>query len=64
MDEKQDLETDEMWSDIDRVESKITPRLRAEEVGVIMALDGMRRLGRGERIATYHTGTAHIRAIF
>ena len=45
MDEKHDLETEEMWSDIESVESKMTPRLRAEEVGVMMTLDGMRRLG-------------------
>jgi len=45
VDRKQDLETKEMWSDIEKVESKMTPRLRAEEVGVMMALDGMRRLG-------------------
>ena len=38
MDKKQDLETEEMWSDIDSVESKITPRLRAEEVGIIWHL--------------------------
>jgi len=31
--------------DIERVESEITPRLRADEVGVMMALDGMRKLG-------------------
>ena len=36
MDEKHDLETEEMWSDIESVESKMTPRLRAEEVGVMM----------------------------
>jgi len=35
MDWKQDLETEEMWSDIERVEPKMTPRLRAHEVGVI-----------------------------
>jgi len=29
----------------ERVESKMTPRFRAEEVGVMMALDGMRRVG-------------------
>jgi len=28
-----------MWSDIDRVESKMTPKLRAEEFGVTTALD-------------------------
>jgi len=28
-----------------RVESKMTPRLRAEEVGVMIALDGMIKLG-------------------
>ena len=41
---KQDLETEEMWSDIESVESKIAPRLYAEEVGAMMALDGMIRL--------------------
>jgi hypothetical protein len=34
MDKKQDLETEEMRSDIDSVESKMTTRLHAEEVGV------------------------------
>jgi len=42
MDKKQDLETEQMWSAKERVEPKMTPRLRAEEVGVTMALDGMR----------------------
>ena len=41
MDRKQDLETEEIWSDIESEESKMTPKLRAEGVGVMMALDGM-----------------------
>ena len=31
---------------MESVESKMTPRLRAEGVGVMMAFDGMRRLVR------------------
>jgi len=34
-----------MWSDRVHAESKMPFKLRAEEVGVMMALDGMRRLG-------------------
>ena len=45
MDKIQDLETEKMRSDIYSVESTITPRIRAEEVGVILVLDGIRRLG-------------------
>src|SRR5664279_4211918 len=33
------------WSDIDRVESKMTPRLRAVEVGVIEMFEGIARIG-------------------
>ena len=47
MNKKQDLETEEMRSDIESVESQMAPRLRAEGVVVMMALDGMRRLGSG-----------------
>jgi hypothetical protein len=35
----------EIWSDIDSVESKITPRLRAVEVGEIETFEGMSRIG-------------------
>jgi len=42
VDRKQDLETEEMGSDIETVELKTTPKLRPEEVGVRMALDDMR----------------------
>ena len=45
MDMKQDSRTEDMSSDIDSVESRITTRLHAEEVGAILKLDGMRRLG-------------------
>ena len=34
-----------MWSDIDSVESKMTPRLRAVEVGVIDTFEGIARIG-------------------
>lgn len=43
--EKQDLETDEICADIVSDESKITPRLRAASVGVIVTLEGMRSVG-------------------
>jgi len=48
MDRKQDLETEEMTvsGHREREESKMSPRVRADEVGVIMALGGMRRLDR------------------
>jgi len=39
---KQDLETEEIRSDIERVESKITPRLRADLAGVIVTFEGIR----------------------
>ena len=42
MDKKQDIETEEILSDT-ALESKTTPRLRAEKVGVILASDGMGR---------------------
>ena len=37
----------DMWSDIDSVESKMTPRLRAVEVGVIETFEGIARIGLG-----------------
>jgi len=45
IDRKQNLETEEMWSDIESVESKIMPRLRADWAGVIVTLEGNRREG-------------------
>src|SRR5664279_3547387 len=39
------FEMADMWSDIDRVESKMTPRLRAVEVGVIETFEGIARIG-------------------
>jgi len=42
---KQDLETEEIWSVIERVESKITPRLRADLAGIIVTFEGIRRKG-------------------
>jgi len=39
IDRKQDLETEEIKSDIEREESKIMPRLRADRAGVIVTLD-------------------------
>jgi len=44
MDKKHDLDTDEICSEKVSDESKITPRLRAEFVGVIMTLESMRRV--------------------
>jgi len=41
----QDLETEEIWSDMESVESKIMPRLRADLAGVIVTLEGIRREG-------------------
>ena len=40
---KQDLEAEEMWSGIEII--KYFARLCAEVVGVMITLDGMRRLG-------------------
>jgi len=45
MDRKHDLETEEICSEKVSDESKITPRLRAESVGVIETLEGIRRVG-------------------
>jgi len=45
IDRKQDLETGEIWSDIESVESKIMPRLRADWAGVIVTLEGIRSEG-------------------
>jgi len=39
IDRKSDLETEEIWSDNERVESKITPRLRADWAGVIATFE-------------------------
>jgi len=45
MDRTHDLDTDEICSEIMMSdESKITPRLRAEFVGVIVTWEGIRRL--------------------
>jgi len=41
IDRKQDLETEEIRSDIESVESKITPRLRADWAEVIVTLEGI-----------------------
>jgi len=43
MDRKHDLDTDEMYSEKVSDESKITPRLRAEFVGVIVDIRGHRK---------------------
>jgi len=45
MDRKHDLDTDEICSEKVSDESKITPRLRAEFVCVIVTLEGMKRVG-------------------
>jgi len=45
IDRKQDLETDKIRSDMESVESKITPRLLADSAGVIVTLEGIRRKG-------------------
>jgi len=42
MDRKHDLDTDEICSEIVSDESKITPRLRAEFVGIIVTLEGIK----------------------
>ena len=39
------METDEICSEEVSDESKITPRLRAESVGIIETLEGIRRVG-------------------
>jgi len=39
-----DLDTDEICSEKVSVKSKITPRLRAEFVGVIVTLEGIKRV--------------------
>jgi len=44
IDRNQDLETEEI-SGIEIVESKITPRLRADLAGVIVTFEGIRREG-------------------
>jgi len=44
MDRKHDLDTDEICSEKMSNESKITPRLRAEFVGVIVTLEGIQRV--------------------
>jgi len=43
IDLKQDLDTEEICSDMVSEESIMSPRLRAESDGVIVALEGMRR---------------------
>ena len=45
MDRKHALEMDEICSEKVSDESIITPRLRAESVGVIETLEGIRRVG-------------------
>jgi len=45
MDRKHDLDTDEICSKKVSAESKITPRLRSEFVGVIVTLEGIKRVG-------------------
>jgi len=45
MDIKHDFDTDEICSEKVSDESKITPRLRAEFVGVIVTLEGIQRIG-------------------
>jgi len=47
MDRKHDLDTDEICCEKVSNESKITPRLRAEFVGVLVTLEGIERVGRG-----------------
>ena len=43
IDIKQDLDTEEIWSDMVRNESNMTPRLRAQSEEEIVTLEGMRR---------------------
>jgi len=45
MDRKHDFHTDEICFEKMSDESKITPRLRAEFVGVIVTLEGIQRVG-------------------
>jgi len=45
MDKRHDLDTDKIFSEKVNDESKLTPRLRAEFVGVIVTLEGIRRVG-------------------
>ena len=44
MDRKHDLDTDEICSEKVSDESKITPRFRAELVGVMLTLEGITRV--------------------
>jgi len=45
MDRKHDFEMDEICFEKVSDESKITPRLRAKFVGVIVTLEGIKRVG-------------------
>jgi len=45
MDRKHDFDTDEICHEKVSDESTITPRLRAESVGVIVTLEGIQRVG-------------------
>jgi len=45
MDRKHDFDTDEICSEKVSDESKITPRLLAEFIGVIVTLEGKERVG-------------------
>ena len=45
IDRKHDLDTDEICSEKVSDESKITPRFRAELVGVMLTLEGITRVG-------------------
>jgi hypothetical protein len=45
IDEKQDFDTEEIWWDIERVESKITPSFRGELAGMMATLEGMSKVG-------------------
>jgi len=45
MDRKRDSDTDEIYSEKVSDESKITPRLRVEFLGVIVTLEGIGLLG-------------------
>jgi len=47
MDKKHDFDTDEICSEKVSDESKITPRLCAEFVGIIVTLEGIQRAGSG-----------------
>jgi len=48
---KQDLNTEEICSDVVSEESIMTPRLRAESDRVIMTLEGMRRAEKNTLLA-------------